>query len=1421
MPIAYHKNPLFAMIGLVLLLLIGAIPARAADLNILVLGSSRSYSNEQYPGVARNQQPFNPQLVADELQNILNDDSSFGTVTVRIEDISANTITRTLNNPTANASSRSYSLLNYYYWPDNRTNRLANLKGEGTGPTDKAWNYVIIMGDPSFITNLPGVYAMGVKLIVDTVRQGTAEPILMMQWPHAGSSVPVADFGEVTYRIGDSGGIPVAPAGFAWNDYTSKDSGPHPTPDGAYLAAATLYNKMLGRDAASDSTYIYKNSPTTSALATLANNTVQTHNAQSHYSGAFNQLTPHKRLDDKDRVIRGSNVASSTEDGFVDYGPYNSNRHLYGLLKPQLSLENYTDNPSGFSGIQHFYVGRNNPSGSTRYVVQPATYRTTYAFSYQIRNQDDPEGNGGLEMLYGIDTISGSYRGDQRTAFDLISLDHVSSGVRVLPIHSIWAAAKDQIGLSTPFFTDGNHYGAAVNEAAVSYMMTHLTGRCPIGKNGTTAEQQRRSIGYDTSWIMSTLNLRTPGFTTQPSAYNAKTVTPGTSETMSVYFVNPPQSTVTVSVSPSASTAAIVNPKTLTFDATNHDTIQNVRMTGLPGSSAAEAFAVNFASTSTDMCFANLSDSWKYTNNRASTETLSMVNQSDRQQTTSRNVNKTIDLQVSGSSEGNTVLAHPFHGILSWSGANLIYSPDSDYIGNDSFAFAVNTGGTLTKGYIQITVEDLPSVVINESGGSTIVAEGGATDTYTLQLSESPAANVTVTVTPDAEITVSPTALTFTTGDWSTPQTVTVTAVNDSDHEGFTHSGTISHSTSSSDPDWNAITVNNITATITDNDNATPTVDAGSNQTVALAGDGSVTINLSGTVNDADGDSPTINWSMFSGPSGATVNFGNGNSINTTAGFTVAGSYVLRLTANDGYSEVFDEVTITVNPPASALSVSISPASISENGGTATATVSRNSDTTNALAVTLVTSDTGEATVVSGNIPAGQSSADFTITAVDDGSLDGTQTVTITASAAGHFAGSDTIEITDDEVPATYTVSYNGNGNTGGTAASNQTKTQHIDLTLATNSGSLVKTDHTFVGWNTSSNGSGTNYAEGATYSTDANLTLYAKWTYSGSGGVTSITVENHSFEAGTNSSGGGVSKPPWRKAGTGSNSIAIQKLSGIPGKADPSPDGTDSTHYTNSTGDNIYQVLVATLAANSTYRMRVDIGDRTDLSAQSGSIRLGYVSTSPTTDHDYGLNLLDATVVNNAIPVNGAGASDGWTTWESTFTTGASPAGLGRPLRIELVTAGGVQTLWDNVRLEVTSTPTNTLASWISGYNVGAQTAATDDPDGDGIRNAIENFFGTDPSASSTGLVMQSVDSGANTLTFTHPINDTPASDLTATYRWSKNLTDFHNDGVSDGTTTVTFSQGSPSGGMVDVTATVTGTAADKIFVVISVIQN
>lgn len=74
---------------------------------------------------------------------------------------------------------------------------------------------------------------------------------------------------------------------------------------------------------------------------------------------------------------------------------------------------------------------------------------------------------------------------------------------------------------------------------------------------------------------------------------------------------------------------------------------------------------------------------------------------------------------------------------------------------------------------------------------------------------------------------------------------------------------------------------------------------------------------------------------------------------------------------------------------------------------------------------------------------------------------------------------------------ATYKVTYNANG--GSSAPAAQTKTYGTALTLS--SAKPTRTGYTFKGWNTEANGSGTNYASGASYTVNGAITLYAVWT--------------------------------------------------------------------------------------------------------------------------------------------------------------------------------------------------------------------------------------------------------------------------------------------------------------------------------------
>ncbi len=82
--------------------------------------------------------------------------------------------------------------------------------------------------------------------------------------------------------------------------------------------------------------------------------------------------------------------------------------------------------------------------------------------------------------------------------------------------------------------------------------------------------------------------------------------------------------------------------------------------------------------------------------------------------------------------------------------------------------------------------------------------------------------------------------------------------------------------------------------------------------------------------------------------------------------------------------------------------------------------------------------------------------------------------------------------------PVVYTVTYDGNGNTGGEPPVDETGYDtNAKVTVLGNTGNLEKTYHNFGGWSTEADGSGTGYRAGTTFTIGAsNATLYADWYY-------------------------------------------------------------------------------------------------------------------------------------------------------------------------------------------------------------------------------------------------------------------------------------------------------------------------------------
>lgn len=107
-----------------------------------------------------------------------------------------------------------------------------------------------------------------------------------------------------------------------------------------------------------------------------------------------------------------------------------------------------------------------------------------------------------------------------------------------------------------------------------------------------------------------------------------------------------------------------------------------------------------------------------------------------------------------------------------------------------------------------------------------------------------------------------------------------------------------------------------------------------------------------------------------------------------------------------------------------------------------------------------------------------------------------------------------------------YTVTYNGNGSTGGSVPVDTTNyEQGATVTVLGNTGSLTRTGYSFTGWCMNENGEGDIYTQGQTFTMGtSNVILYARWTtnptytvtYNGNGSTGgSVPVDTTNYEQG------------------------------------------------------------------------------------------------------------------------------------------------------------------------------------------------------------------------------------------------------------------------------------------------------------------
>lgn len=456
--------------------------------NILVIGTNVSIKSSG--------EGFSPDGLAGELKSILALDSKISVpVNVVAEDIyrKKNVTSGIAGMLTSNLNYFCHSLLQYYYWPEGHGDRMANLAGDN----GVDWDYVVFAADPHIVSTLPGYYALGAHKLASKVVEGKAVPLLLMTWPRDESGL--SHFEEFTYRAAAGAVEPlqVVPAGLAWGALqdSAKDTHTmHPTPRGAYLAAATIYAQVSGVSATS-SGYIYD-----PVLANAARSAVVNAASDVHFSGARTFESPFKNNTISASALIYNHGGTSTENGILE-----------GLQRV-VTAAGKTLEFSESSPI-HFNYGRSSMGSTHLYSVDG----TLYDFSLGYPLQDDAT-TGKTSMLYGLDkrVSEKDVETDLGVALHMVRKSELPHA-RTVPLRTLVAQLLEDIP-GFEIYSDNWHMSPDFNTAIASYMYTLLTSDCAqagkVEPADPTSPEWRTwmafKVGYSTAWRLMNLKAVTP-----------------------------------------------------------------------------------------------------------------------------------------------------------------------------------------------------------------------------------------------------------------------------------------------------------------------------------------------------------------------------------------------------------------------------------------------------------------------------------------------------------------------------------------------------------------------------------------------------------------------------------------------------------------------------------------------------------------------------------------------------------------------------------------------------------------------------------------------------------------------------------------------------------------------------------------------
>ena len=291
-----------------------------------------------------------------------------------------------------------------------------------------------------------------------------------------------------------------------------------------------------------------------------------------------------------------------------------------------------------------------------------------------------------------------------------------------------------------------------------------------------------------------------------------------TTDTFNVVLDAQPATDVVLDITSNNVAEGTVSPITLTFTTGNWDSSQEVTVTGVDDAviDGNQSFDVNVTVNdgASDDDFDGLLETVPVTNNDNDSASFTIVETDGTTNTSEDGATDTFSVVLGVQPTSNVVFdivsgdtgeASVSPSLLTFTPANwdtpqiITVTGEDDFIIDDAQTFDIDitvNNGASDNAFDNLTDtvsvtnsdDDVAGFTIVESDGDTSTSEDGSTDTFTVVLNRRTLiSNVVFNLTSSdvTEGTVSPSTLTFTTANWDTPQTVTVTGVDDAIVDGI------------------------------------------------------------------------------------------------------------------------------------------------------------------------------------------------------------------------------------------------------------------------------------------------------------------------------------------------------------------------------------------------------------------------------------------------------------------------------------------------------------------------------------------------------------------------------------------------------------------------------------------------------------